>query len=177
MRLSVATFTGGGFGLGLEGGVVGLLEDDILDEGLGDDVLLHDLALLVHRLADDDTLRLGLEQHAALGDHLGTTALLRRRADGAEAHLEDADAVEADLLTEFEEVLHRTAELVEHGLDVTLLHTGLGLDEVGQLLGLDEVLVVDCRGEPLAVGGRFVVLVLDLFEFLAHKSRILELEN
>ena len=37
----------------MEGGVVGLLEDDILDEGLGDNELLNDLALLVHGLADD----------------------------------------------------------------------------------------------------------------------------
>ena len=37
----------------MEGGVVGLLEDYVFDEGLGDDELLDDLTLLVHRLTDD----------------------------------------------------------------------------------------------------------------------------
>ena len=172
MTLAVASLTGATAvrgTLGLETGVVGLLEDDILDEGLRHDELLDDLALLVRGLADDDTLALGLEENTTGGDGLGTAVLLRRGADGAEAHLEDADAVETDLLTELEEVLHGTAKLVEDGLDVGLLHTGLSLDELSEFLGLDEVLVVDGRGEVLAIGGRLVVLVLDLFEFLRHK--------
>ena len=147
-------------GLRLERGVVGLLEDHVLDERLRDDILLHDLALRVRVLSDDDTLALGLEQHAARGDGGCTAVVLLHSADGAEAHLEDADAVELHLLAQLEEVLHRAAELVEDGLDVALLDAGLCLDELGQFLGLDEMLVVDRRGEPLAVGCGIVVLVL-----------------
>ena len=44
MRLSLAS---AGLGLGLERGVVGLLEDHVLDERLGNDVLLLDLAVLL----------------------------------------------------------------------------------------------------------------------------------
>ena len=167
MRLAVASATGGGF-LGLEGSVVGLFEDHVLDERLDDDVLLDDLTLLVLGLADDHTLALGLEEYPAGGDVLRTAVLLLHRADGAEAYLEDADAVELHLLAQLEEVLHRTAELVEDGLDVGLLHRSLGLDEFGKLLGLDEVLVVDSCGEPLTIGGRVVVGVLEFFEFLGH---------
>ena len=47
LSLAVATVTR----LGLEGGVVGLLEDHVLHERLDNDVLLHDLVLLVLRLA------------------------------------------------------------------------------------------------------------------------------
>jgi archaeosine-15-forming tRNA-guanine transglycosylase len=65
-------------------------------------------------------------------------------------------------------VLHGAAQFVEHGLDVTLLDARLRLDEVGQFLGLDEVLVVDRRGEPLAIGRLLIVLVLNFLEFLTH---------
>ena len=167
VRLAV-TATIAGITLGLEGGVVGLLKDNILDEGLGDDELLHDLALLVRGLTNDDTLALGLEEDTTGGDVLCAAVLLVVCPDGTEAHLEDADAVEAYLLTQFEEVLHGTAELVEDGLDVGLFDRCLCLDEIGELLGLDEVLIVDRRGEPLAKGCGVVVGVLEFFEFLTH---------
>jgi hypothetical protein len=41
--------------------------------------------------------------------------------DAGEADFEDADALELHLLTEFEEVLHRASEFIEHGLDVRFL--------------------------------------------------------
>ena len=167
-NLAVTTFATGGRSLGLEAGVVGLLEDHVLDEGLDDDELLNDLSFFVRGLADDDTLALGLEEHATGGDVLRTAVLLLDNTDAGESHLEDADAIETYFLTEFEEVLHGTAELVEDGLDVGLLHRSLGLDELGQFLGGDEMLVVDSRGEPLTVGGRVVVGVLEFFEFLGH---------
>ena len=65
-------------------------------------------------------------------------------------------------------MLQGTAQLVEHGLDVTLLHRCLGLDKLGQFLGSDETLVVHRRGKPLAIGCRLVVLVLELLKFLTH---------
>ena len=65
-------------------------------------------------------------------------------------------------------MLHGCTEFIEDGLDVGFLDGGLGLDKLGQLLGLDEVLVVDRRGEPLAVGRGLVVGVLDFSEFLRH---------
>ena len=155
-------------GLGQERGVVGLFEDDILDESLRDDILLHDLALRVRVLSDDDTFGFRLEQHAAGGDVLCTAVVLLCRSDGAEAHLEDADTVEPDLLAQFEVVLHGTAQLVEHGLDGGLFDRGLLLDVVRQVLSLDEVLVIDGRGEPLSVGSALIVLVLQFCEFLTQ---------
>jgi len=88
--------------------------------------------------------------------------------DAGEAHLEDADAVEFHLLTQFEEVLHGGSQLVEHCDDVASLHACLKLDVLGECLGPDEVLVVDCLGEVLAacVGTRVCVLLLD--KFLTH---------
>ena len=166
VRLSV-TAAVAGLGLGLEGGIVGLLEDHILHQRLDDHVLLLDLPVLL-RLANDHPLSLRLEQHAARGDILCAAVILLVRADGTESHLEDADAVELHLLAQFEEVLQGTAQLVEYGLDVTLLHRCLCLDELGQFLGLDEMLVVDSRGEPLALGSAVVVLVLEFLEFLTH---------
>ena len=47
LRFSRALVAGGGGGGGVHGVVVGLLEDHILDEGLGHDVLLLHLAVLV----------------------------------------------------------------------------------------------------------------------------------
>ena len=121
----------------------------------------------------DHTLTLGLEQHATRGDGLRTAVVLLGRTDAGESHLEDADAVEAHLLTQLEEVLHCTAQLVEHGLDVTLLHTRLRLDKVCQLLGLDEMLIVHRRRKPLAVSTAVVVLVLNFLKFLTHLVKVL----
>ena len=123
-------------------------------------VLLLDGSVLLLLLAYDDALGLGLEQHAAGGDGLGRAVLDLGDADAREAHLEDADAVELHLLAHLEEVLQCTAQLVEHGLDVRLLDRCLRLDELGQLLGLDEAVVIDRCCEILAVGGILVVLVL-----------------
>ena len=109
-----------------------------------------------------------MEEDSARGDVLCTAVVLLVHADGTESHLEDADAVELHLLAQLEEVFHRTTELVEDSLDVGLLHRCLRLDELGQFLGLNEVLVVDSRSEPLTEGAAAVVLILDLFEFLTH---------
>ena len=155
----------GGGGVGVHGVVVGLLEDHILDEGLGHDVLLLHLAVLV-LLADDDTLSLGLEEHTARGDAGGAAVLLLGNTDAGEADLEDADAGEVDLLAELEVVLHGLAQLGEHGEDVASLHAGLRLDVVGQVLGLDELAVVHGLGVVLAVGDRLGVLVLTLDKLL-----------
>ena len=55
--LAVASATTiAGFGLGLHRGVVGLLERHVLHQRLGDDELLHDLALLVDGLTDHSLL-------------------------------------------------------------------------------------------------------------------------
>ena len=88
--------------------------------------------------------------------------------DAGEAHLEDADAVQLHLLTQLEEVLHGTAQLVEHCDDVASLHACLKLDVLGECLGPDEVLVVDCLGEVLAVGIGTRILVLHFNKFLTH---------
>ncbi len=163
LRYSRALVAGGGGGV--HGVVVGLLEDHILDEGLGHNVLLLHLAVLV-LLTDDDTLSLGLEEHAARGDGGGTAVLLLGDTDAGETDLEDADAGEVDLLAELEVVLHGLAQLSEHGDDVASLHTGLRLDVVGQVLGLDELAVVHGLGVVLAVGSRLGVLVLTLDKLL-----------
>ena len=118
--LAVAV-TASGVGLGLEARVVRLLEDHVLHQRLGYDELRYDPALLVHGLADDHTCRFRLEEHTAGGDVGSATIHLGGRTDARESHLEDADAVEAHLLAELEEVLHGAAQLVEHGLDVALL--------------------------------------------------------
>ena len=174
MRLAVTSAAGVGtrFGLGIETGVEGFFEDDVLDEGLIDDELLNDLSLLVDSLTDNHSLALGLEQNTTGGDGLGTTIILGGCTDATETDLEDADAVEANLLTQLEEVLQGTTELIKDGLDIGLLHCGLSLDELSQLLGLDEALIVDRCGEPLAIGCGLVVLVLDFTKLLAHFSRI-----
>jgi hypothetical protein len=46
------------------------------------------------------------------------------------------------------------------------------LDEIGELLSLDEVLVIDSRGEPLAERSTVVVRVLELLEFLTHNLKL-----
>ena len=80
---------------------MGLLEDDILQERLGDDILLLDDTIL-DGLADDDALGLGLEQDAAGGDAGSTAVLELVDADAGEADLEDADALEVDFLAHLE---------------------------------------------------------------------------
>ena len=107
---------------------MGLFEDDILEDVLDDDVLLLHLAVLL-LLAHDDAFALGLEQDAAAGNGLGVTVVDVGDTDAGEADLEDAQALDADLLAQFEVVLHGLAQLVEHGTDITLLHRGLLLDK------------------------------------------------
>ena len=65
-------------------------------------------------------------------------------------------------------MLEGLAQLLEHGLDVALLHRGLALDEVGELFGGHEVVVVNGLGKVLAVGFAGGVLVLCFNEFLTH---------
>ena len=78
---------------------MGLFEDHILDEVLGDDVLLLHLTVLL-LLAHDDTLAFGQEQDAAAGDGLGVAVVDVGHTDAGEAHLEDAQAFYADLLAQ-----------------------------------------------------------------------------
>ena len=139
---------------------MGLLEDNVLEHGNGIDVLLLDATIGLLALTDNDTGGLWLEEDAAGGDGLGTTVLEFGDTDGAEADLEDADAIKLDLLAEFEEVLEGFAQFLQHGFDVALLDGGLTLDEVGQLLGADEVVVVNGHGIILAEGSTLFVLVL-----------------
>ena len=75
---------------------MGLFEDHILDEVLGDDVLLLHLTVLL-LLAHDDTLALGQEQDAAAGDGLGVAVVDVGHTDAGEAYLEDAKAFDAHL--------------------------------------------------------------------------------
>ncbi len=145
-----------------------LLEDNVLEQRLGADVLLFDDALAVHRLTYHDALRLGCEEDATAGDGRGVDLLGLGDADAGESHLEDADAVDLHFLSELEEVLHGLAQFLEHGLDVRLLDRALCLDELAQLLGADEVDVVDGLGVVLAERLRILDLVLCLNEFLTH---------
>jgi len=62
-------------------------------------------------------------------------------------------AIQTNFLSHLEEVLHGTAQLVENSDDVASLHASLGLDELGKLLRLHEVFVIDCLGKPFAVSG------------------------
>ena len=139
---------------------VGLLEDDVLQQRLGVDVLLLHLTTGVHGLAYYDALCLRLEQYASASDGVGRAVLFLCDADAREADLEDADACQADLLTHLHEVLHGGAQLVQGSLDVTTLQRGLRLDEVGNLVGLDELLVVDGLGIVLVVRLRIVRIVV-----------------
>ena len=127
-----------------------LLEDHILQELLGDGILLLDGAVGTTFLPRHHTGGLWGEQHTTGGDVLSTAVLSFPDTDAGEAHLEDADAVQLHLLSQLEEVLHGTAQLVEHGYDVRTLDRCLGLDELRKLLGSDETLVVDSLGEVLA---------------------------
>ena len=151
---------------------MGLFEDHVLQEGDGVDVLLLHGAVLLLLLTNDHAGGLGLEEYAAGGDGLGTTVLEFDDTDAGEAYLEDADAIELDLLAEFEEVFEGFAKFLKDGLDVGLLHRGLALDEVGELLSADEVVVVDSRGEVLAVSGALAVFVLGFNKFLRHELKV-----
>ena len=80
---------------------MGLLEHHVLDQVLGHDILLLYLAVLL-LLTHDDSLGLGLEQHAAGGDGLRVAVLGLCHADAGESHLEDTQTLDAHLLTQFE---------------------------------------------------------------------------
>ena len=111
---------------------------------------------------------LGLEVDAALLHQCGGAACLGVAAGTRYAYLEDADAFEADLLPQLEVVLEGGTQLVEDGLDVRALHGALSLDEVGQLTGGDETVVVDRAQVVLAEGLRQLVGVHVLLKFLTH---------
>ena len=148
---------------------MGFLEDDVLQQGDGIDILLLHRAVLFLLLTDHDTGRLWLEEHTTGGDGGGRAVLELRHADRAEADLEDTYTVELDLLSQFEEVLERLTEFLEHGLDVGLLHGGLTLDEVSEFLGTDEMIVIHGLGKVLPIGFAVTVLVLGFDKFLCHK--------
>ena len=147
---------------------MGLFEDDIFEHGDGVDVLLFDRAVGHLLLTNDDASGLGLEEDATGGDSLGSAVLEFHNADRAEAYLEDSNAVELDLLAEFEEVLEGFAEFLKNGLDITLLHGGLALDKFREFLSANEVGVVDGGGVVLAVSGALAVFVLGFNKFLRH---------
>ena len=66
-------------------------------------------------------------------------------------------------------MLHSGSQLVEGSLDVAALQCGLGLDEVGNLIGLDELLVIHWLSIILAITLRVErVLVLCLNVLLTH---------
>jgi len=152
--------------------VMRLLEHHVLDQFLGVDVLLHDLTLRVLRLAYDDTLYFWLEQHTTGGDGGGGDILGLGHADAGESYLEDAQTSQADLLSHLQEVLHGLAQFVEGSLDVAALQRCLALDESGDVVGLDEVLVIDGRCIILAVSGALGVVVLLFNVLLTHKENV-----
>ena len=168
MKFVVVKLRLGVHGLHVHGVVVRLLEHHVLDQFLGGDVLLHDLALLVLALSHDDALGLGGEDHTAGGDGGGTDILGLGHAHAGEAYLEDAQSGQAYLLTHLQEVLHGLSQFVEGALDVASLQRCLGLDESGDVVGLDKVLVIDGRCIVLAVGGALGVVVLFLNVLLTH---------
>ena len=103
------------------------LEADVLEHGggviVGGHLVVYQRRHTVHqgrtlhrgRLTRGRRGRLGGEQHAALL-HVGSrAALLRVGGRAGDAHLEDADAVELDLLTQLQVVLEGAAQLVEYG--------------------------------------------------------------
>ena len=139
-----------------------LLKHHVLEQRDGIDVLQLHGAVLHLLLADHHALRLRLEQHAAGADGGCLAVLQLRHVDGRETDLEDVDAVELDLLTQLEEVLQSLAELLQDGLDVALLHTGLELDELGKLLGADEIVVIHRLRVVLAIRLAVTVVVLCL---------------
>ena len=72
------------------------------------------------------------------------------------------------LLSQFQEVLHGLSQFVQCGLDVASLQGCLALDEARDVLGLDEMLVIDGAGVILAVSGALGVVVLFLNVLLTH---------
>ena len=62
-------------------------------------------------------------------------------------------------------MLHGLAQLVEHGADITLLYRGLTLDEVGQLVGLHEFVVIHGSSEVLTESRTVAGLVCILMYF------------
>ena len=146
-------------GAGGRGDAVGFFEGDVLQQRFGIDVLLDDLTVLLAG-AYHDALGLRLEQDAARGDGRCRTVVGLGDTDAGEAYLEDADAYQTNLLTHLQEVLHGGTQFVEGGLDVTALQRGLCLDEVGNLVGLDELLVIDGLGVILVVSLRIVRIVV-----------------
>ncbi len=136
-----------------------LLEDHVLDELLGDGELLLDRAVGASLIARHHPYGLRGEDDPSGGDVLCPAVVGVFDSDTREADLEDADALQFYLLSQFEEVFHGCAQFVEYCDDVGALDTCLCLDELRQLLGLDECLVVDGGSEALAEGGRTVVVV------------------
>ena len=139
---------------------MGLFEDHVLQEGDGIDVLLLDRAVVFLLLTDNYTSSFGLEQYTAGGDGSCTAVVQLGDTDRAEAYLEDADTVKAYLLTHFEEMLEGFAQFLEYGLDITLLHGSLTLDELSQFLSAYEVAVVNSGSIVLSVSQTVTVLVL-----------------
>ena len=148
--------------------VVGLLEHHVLQQADSIDILLLHAAVRLLLLTDNHTFRLGHEQDAARRDGGRRAVLHLADADAGETDLKDTDTVQADFLAQFEEMLQRTAQLVEHGLDVRLLHRRLRLDKLSQLFGLDEAVVVHRRGIVLSVRRAVAVLVLTFNVLLTH---------
>ena len=163
LRLVEMTFCliacAGGLRLGIHGVVMRLLKDHIFEQRDGIHVLLLHLAILLG-LANDHSRSLRLEQHSAGGDGACTTILNLVDADARKTYLEDTDTIELDLLAHLEEVLHSLTQLLEYGLDITLLHTGLTLDKLRQLLCTNEMVVIHCLGEILTVSRIVLVVVL-----------------
>ena len=85
-----------------------------------------------------------------------------------DATLEDADTVDLHFLAQSDEMAQGIAQFAEHGDTVALLDGGLGLDEVGQLVGTDMLLIIHCLGIVLAVTQLLWTGNLLLDEFLTH---------
>ena len=131
--------------------VVSLLEYHIFNQTDGGNVLLLNLALVVLLLTYHHALSFGLEQHTAGRDGRCGAIFGPGHADTGKANLENSDALELDLLSHLEEVLHSLAQFLQHGLDIALLYRCLSLDEVGNLVGAHKVIVVNGRSIVLAV--------------------------
>jgi len=149
-----------------------LLEDDVLDESLGNDILLLDAAIGLLLLSYDDALTLGLEEYTTGSDSGGSAVFLLVDTDRGESYLEDANACEMDFLTEFEIVLDSLTQLLKHGDDVALLHRGLGLDELGELFSLDELRIIHCLRKVLVVGFVETVVVFGFNVLLTHNLKL-----
>ena len=147
-----------------------LFEDHILDELLRHHVLLLHRTVTTLLLTYHHSYCLRLEQNAARGDGVGAAVLGLVDTDAGESHLEDADTLQVDLLTELEVMFHSLTQLLKNGDDVGALHTGLLLDVVSQTFGRDELLIIDCLGKELAVGAVVLVVVLGFNKSLCHNK-------